>query len=293
MERLELKCSACGGNLNKIETLEDTYVCLHCGSREIIKQESAPVTNNITNNITTNVYNGVDGHQSECDKLIRAAESFIEDGKYEKAGHLLEKAKKINETDYRIWWLLVKTKLLYNIKNYSDGNYYKFERIRDDFNTACSFASKEEKSEIEKEYKLLCKKFNETNDEIIDIIPASFNPEKEYLKLIVCAIVSVLIEIIFLLLAVLNGSVWYVLILCLVAIVSSIILVKFYKERKLLKFIKGKERVDFDEITIYANDNELCNVLSYLITNNYLVGYKVERSYIIKVDESEIESEQD
>lgn len=117
MERLELKCSACGGNLNKIETLEDTYVCLHCGSREIIKQESAPVTNNITNNITTNVYNNTDIKKEEYEGLIKAAESFIENGEYVKAVSLLERAKKIITVEYRAWWLTVKAKMLYNINN--------------------------------------------------------------------------------------------------------------------------------------------------------------------------------
>ncbi len=301
MEKIELKCSSCGGNLHKVETLEDTYVCLHCGSREIIKQEAAPITNNITNNITTNVYNNADIKKEEYEGLIKAAESFIENEEYVKAVSLLERAKKITSVEYRAWWLSVKAKMLYNINNRFSKKRYVFEKIFEEYKMAYTFANDKERIILEKSYKNICLTCSKVYGETIEFLEPTFGKEKNLSSKLWLLIIAFVLSIVLLIIIFfINTTVFEMatnqnieallslLFLCLygLTIYLPFLLFKVFKECKLIEIIKQNEKIsviDKDLIEIYNNKQELIKVVTKLINKGYLTGYAIEKSVIVKI----------
>ena len=155
MERIKLTCSNCGGNLSKIETQKDTYICLHCGKQEIIKEEVVPTNYFINQNITKNIYGNEDFLDKKYYKFIETAEKFWKIGDYKKALSYINQAIQLDEGNYLGWWLSVKVKLTCNIYFYHIGFSYSKSSIEQDYKKAFAFADDNTKAQIKHEYDLL------------------------------------------------------------------------------------------------------------------------------------------
>ena len=89
MQKIEFKCSNCGGQLNPVETQKSVYICLHCGNREIIAQEMPSSNYYINQNITKNIYGNEQHLDDEYFKLIHTAEKFLQINEHKKASIVL------------------------------------------------------------------------------------------------------------------------------------------------------------------------------------------------------------
>ena len=185
MERIELNCTKCGGKLNKIETQKDTYICLHCGNKEIIKEETTTTNYYVNQNITKNIYGTEKLSEEDYYKLITNAEKFIKIKDYKKAISLTEQAKKIDEGNYLAWWISTKAKLLYDIEKketdkrilyFTDKRiiYFSIKSIEDDYKKAYAFAEDNVKIKIEEEYKDLYKQYAKLFEDANDYVEANF-----------------------------------------------------------------------------------------------------------------------
>ena len=158
----ELKCSSCGGQLAKIELEEDTYVCLHCGSKEIITDDVTNNNYNVTNNVTNHIYGNVSVDDDKSDNLnvkecIKKTEAYIKIKEYNRAYKMLNGLANDHPEEYMIWWLLSKTCLLARIEYFSKGLAFKFDATKYDeyYEKARLIASPEEIATFAGEYEKL------------------------------------------------------------------------------------------------------------------------------------------
>ena len=151
MEKIQLTCSSCGGKLMPIESKKDTYVCLHCGSQEIVTQEASKQNYYINQNIVKNIYGKEQPSEEDYFKLVKNAEKFAGVRDYQMALHFLDQAINIDPGNYLAWWVRVKIKLasnsnqpdgLLNIKRFSEKN------IEADYDKAYAFADNNQKAII-------------------------------------------------------------------------------------------------------------------------------------------------
>ena len=133
----DLKCNSCGGKLHKIETEDNTYICLHCGSKQVLEENVTNNSYNVTNNVVNHIYGEVNVNEekstkSDVDELIEKAEALIKIKEYDKAYKLLIILSNEYPGMYQIWWLLTKICLL-ACKRASAGVKYKFDYTRYNF----------------------------------------------------------------------------------------------------------------------------------------------------------------
>ncbi len=147
--KADLKCQNCGSTLSKIENEENTYVCLHCGSKQLIKEDN--IINHIQQHITKHVYNGDD-----YDEYIKNAETLMALNEFEKALPVLEKATAAKPADYYGWWLMVVVKFKIHKAALDPTNFFNYLEIEQDidssYENAYKLASDKQKKEIETQY---------------------------------------------------------------------------------------------------------------------------------------------
>ena len=299
MEKIELKCSNCGGALNKVETQKDMYVCLHCGNKEIIKEEKNTTNYYINQNITKNIYGKENNSNSDYFKLIENAEKFIKLEDYKMALKLLNQAKEVDPGHYLVWWLLVKSKILSNIKNKKENSfaiYYSLKNIENDYERVVSFVSDVERKEVEEEYKNLYKEYSQYCESANDYVEANLNKEKPidftvFIGLLIFSIMSIIIGLSVPFIIDEPGCFAF-LVVGLFLFVISILSGSITKDnKKIIEFIKQKQEISFDELMSFCkekteninNKEDLKNRVASLIREGYLVNYKIEKDFIIKV----------
>lgn len=312
MERIELKCSSCGGKLNKIETQKDTYVCLSCGNKEIIKEEEKATTYYINQNITKHIY-GNEAVEEDYYKIVKKAEDLIKIEEYKEAIKQLETAITIEVGNYLAWWLCAKAKLLFNLKNKTDNKlviYFSEKSIKADFNKAIKFINETEKVKIEHEFQKLYKEYSRLF-ELDTYVEANLGKEQNMTKRKIGIIIAVL------LFSLLSGLVAAFCIKSVLAdadaqnmdiigpascipvviIIDLIVLVAGFKginnDVKIIQFIKNHEECSFQEILNFCETNDILSIrdsedialkIVGLIKESYLVNYKIENGFVIKVN---------
>lgn len=155
-----LKCSSCGGKLAKIEMEENTYVCLHCGNKEVIENDVTNNNYNITNNVVNHIYGNVEVEKAETSSGMsfteykERVEGFITIKEYKQAYDLLIELSKELPMQYLIWWYLAKVCLLARQDYLKNGTYHYFDVFKHKafYEKACILASSKEREDIEKEY---------------------------------------------------------------------------------------------------------------------------------------------
>ena len=302
MEKIELKCSNCGGALNKVEAQKDMYVCLHCGNKEIIKEEKNTTNYYINQNITKNIYGKENNSNSDYFKLIENAEKFIKLEDYKMAFKLIEQAKDIDPGHYLVWWLSAKVKILSNIKDKETGNFftgprYSIKNIEEDCKKSIAFASEEQRKLIEEEYQELCKEYSQYSEGSDVYVKETIGEEKpvsyvgffvllslSFVYLVLGIVMPITEEESFLSFLSFFGGFLLVLALILWA--------KLKSDKKIISFIKTKEKVSFIELFDYCQESKIQIIedikklkkrVVNLIENGNLVNYKIEKDFIIKV----------
>ncbi|MBQ3213617.1 MAG: hypothetical protein IJB10_01205 [Clostridia bacterium] len=310
MERIELNCTKCGGKLNKIEKQKDTYICLHCGNKEIIKEETTSNNYYVSQNITKNIYGTEKLSEEDYYKLITNAEKFIKIKDYKKAISLAEQAKKIDEGNYLAWWISTKAKLLYDIeKKETDKRtiYFSIKSIEDDYKKAYSFAEDNVKNEIEEEYKDLYKRFSVLFENATTYVEANFE-EKDINNKIKAMTISGYIVLaiavfcgIFMLAKQIDDLLAVMVIFFFVGIILLFSTRTTKDSKKIIEFIKKNEKVSFDELLSFCEKSlksfnrvsmiekkvlieALNKRISDMIREGFLTGYKIENYFIIKVE---------
>lgn len=305
MEKIELKCSNCGGALNKVETQKDMYVCLHCGNKEIIKEEKNTTNYYINQNITKNIYGKENIVEEDYFKIIENAEKFIKVEDYKMAFKLIEQAKDIDPGHYLVWWLSAKVKILSNIKDKETGEFftgpgYSIKNIEEDCKKAIAFASEEQRKLIEEEYQELCKEYSQYSEDVNDHVEANIGKERNLQKASKIIVSFIIATIIFLM----GGIILSIFlknedILLSFVFFSWIFIIIFVSVNsyirnniKIIEFIKQKQEISFEELFKYCEEiniqtlkdiNSLKKRVVNLIENGNLVNYKIEKDFIIKV----------
>ncbi len=171
MEKINLTCEGCGSTLSKIEAEQDTYICLHCGRRNIIKETKSITNNNVQINqhIVKNIYGT---EKEEFSELYMQGRAFLKIKEYKKAFRSFTKAVKINPSHYESWWELARVSVVLKEQGVMGLklDYVKY------YSNAITFAPEEEKAKIEKEYKNLTPKTHYSND--MSNLPANFKYKK-------------------------------------------------------------------------------------------------------------------
>lgn len=105
MPVVQAKCTSCGANL-QVDSSSDTAICPYCKSAYIVEKA---INNYNTSVKIDNLSADVVNIQSEnnIENQIKAAETFIQLRKYNKAIELLEPLTEKYPFDYRTWWGLV------------------------------------------------------------------------------------------------------------------------------------------------------------------------------------------
>ena len=171
----DLKCNSCGGQLHKIETEENTYICLHCGSKQVLEENITNNNYNVTNNVVNHIYGEVNvkgtvedtsGVQNDFVK----AEALIKIKEYEKAFYMLLDISEENPHIWKVWWLLSKTSLLASESFWIEDSEYDFDRdlYEEHFEKAMALAPETSKMEIEKEYKQLVKNYEKAMNGVVE-----------------------------------------------------------------------------------------------------------------------------
>ncbi|MBQ9792960.1 MAG: hypothetical protein IJW32_04385 [Clostridia bacterium] len=305
MEKIELKCSNCGGALNKIETQKDTYVCLHCGNKEIIKEEKGNTNYYINQNTTKNIYGKENIVEEDYFKLIENAEKFIKVEDYKMAFKLIKQAKDIDPGHYLVWWLSAKAKLLSNIKDKETGDLfagpgYSIKNIEEDCKKAIAFASEKQREFIEEEYQELYKEYSQYCEDANDYVEANIGKERNLQKTSKIIVGFIIAAIIFLMSGIIlsiflkNEDVLltFVFIGWIIIIISVVVNAYIRNNIKIIEFIKQKQEISFEDLFKYCEElniqtlkdiNSLKNRVANLIENGNLVNYKIEKDFIIKV----------
>lgn len=305
MERVKLDCPNCGSTLNKIETQKDTYVCLHCGHKEIIKKEDMPTNYYINQTITKNIYGNEKLSEEDYYKLVKNAEKYISIEEYRKAVALTNKAKKIDEGNYLAWLLSAKSKLLYNIKNKEEENvvlYYPMSSINKDYNKAYGFAEDGMKGKIEEELQPLIAEYSSYLEDEEDSEPAKPVDLNKAIKTIhiVCSVIAIyFIAIIIVLLCLIEEKdvcASLSVFLGIVFVIWSCVIIDLKRKKKIVEYIKSRDRVAIEElynlfhhgvITLkYAElskvaKNEFKRDINQLM-ERYIFGYKIDGEYVVK-----------
>ena len=167
----DLKCNSCGGQLHKIETEENTYICLHCGSKQILEENIVSNTYNVTNNIVNNIYGEINVNGPKKIKLekkneldikqeIDNIEGLIKLREYSSAYRNLMRLSKKYTANYQIWWLLSKVCLLVDIESWSNRSecYIDCEQESNYYEKAKLLANESELVKINDEHKSLVEK---------------------------------------------------------------------------------------------------------------------------------------
>ena len=299
MEKIELKCSNCGGILNKIETQKDTYVCLHCGNKEIIKEEAKTTNYYINQNITKNIYGSEkEPTTEEFFKLIKNVEKFIKIEDYKLALKQVKQAKEIDAGNYIVWWFSAKIKLLSNIKNKENGGVfiaYSTKGIEDDYKKAMAFASEEERENFEEEYKDLYKQYAKFFEDANEYVEAQYGEEDKSDNKI-ASILMMIVAIISIIAGIFIALYVEIAAICLsfYGFIFFIIAISIYKSGlnngKIINFIKSKEKLSFEEIysfcereKISLDYKDLNKKIAEFIENRNLTYYKIENGFIIRV----------
>lgn len=302
MSVIDLKCNNCGSSLSKIENEKNTYICLHCGSKQIIKSDEYKISNNyqINQNIVKNIYGS---EKEEYIELIQKGETYLKLKEYKKALEYFKRATDENPSNYYGWWMLAKTKIIKKIEainkfflNFENTNSFSSKVFKKEYENALKLANEQEKQQIINEFQALTKDFEIYNDDskTEDNIDAVFGNGKDYgsvqyvggFTLLFLAIgmlvVALLVEKAFLA---------YTIILFLI----SLIIFSLTSQRvKLLKYIKTKEKLSLKEMMAYMRadyydeyaQERFLRLLRMLIEEEYLCNYKYENEMLIRVSKN-------
>ena len=187
----DLKCNSCGSQLHKIENEENTYVCLHCGNKQVLEDN---VTNNsytVTNHVVNNIYGNVTvDDQNEGAVTIQKVKTYIKLKEYKKAYEFLIELVAESPELSELWWLLSKVSLMAYIEYLSKGMHAGFDtsKYEDYYNKAKTVGGSEEIKAIELEYSELKSKL----DELIEKRKKVYTLKPLYTALIVTAIIVTL-----------------------------------------------------------------------------------------------------
>ncbi len=293
MKSIDLKCNNCGATLTKIETDENTYICTHCGNKQIIKEEKKVNENNyvINQNITKNIYGN---DKSEYMELIAKAETYIKLEDYKKAIEVAKKAVDDNPANYLGWWILTKAKILHNKKSQTKTSIitnFKLLKYEEDYKKALKLANEEETNIINEEYAELTKHLDiadlvESKD--INNIPANMGKKRKVHEFLLLFIMSTLLSVTLFTGIILSKETSQVaIILPSISLVFSIFTFGLWiQDIKFVKFIEQKDKVTVQELMNFSkinNKNYTLRRILRLINNNNLIGYElVKGEYLIK-----------
>ena len=160
----DLKCNSCGSNqLHKIESEANTYVCLHCGNKQVVEENTTNNSYNVTNHIVNNVYGEVKvtGDISQDDdsnaSLLQKVDALIKLNDHDRAYKMLIKLSNDNPEMYQVWWLLTKVSMNAYKGHLTKKTYYHFDytSYEEFYEKAKVLANEEQVREMDEEYKTL------------------------------------------------------------------------------------------------------------------------------------------
>ncbi|MBR3890480.1 MAG: hypothetical protein IKJ30_00230 [Bacilli bacterium] len=173
---VDLKCNSCGSNqLHKIETEDNTYICLHCGNKQVVEENITNNRYNVTNNIVNNVYGEVkvsgdiqSGDEPSND--LQKIDALIKLGEYDRAYAALIKATNENPEMYQFWWMLTKVCMSAYKGHLTKKISYRFDytvpAYEGFYEKSKILANEEQIKEISKEYEILNKEIQEAKAKI-------------------------------------------------------------------------------------------------------------------------------
>ncbi len=271
----KLKCKECGGKLVKIQSEVNTYVCLYCGSKHVIK----PEIHNIVSPKTNTYSNSID-----YDEFIQKGITFINLSEYNKAIDVFTKCIDSKPQEYKAWWLRAKAKFLSLHGSFAYGNSQTLYDYSKDFNNAKKLCPPSERSILEEDWNQLVMGGVSESD-------AEFYSEAVIKKgLAIAAIVPLVIGIILICLSQAFLST-FLIILSIIAFILSLVLF-INSKNYVLHILKTRKKTTLKEVMIMYNskieDKEKCEIVKQKIEkwikNGKLKGYKFDGETITKIE---------
>lgn len=147
--KISLKCDTCGATLSAVEGEKDTYICSHCGHKQLIKEDQVHLHQNVIKTVYGN-------DKPSFDEYLEKAKTFVSLKEYKKAISVLNDAINDTPSDYRGWWYLANVYMTHhketlNIDNFDSSDTYEDE-IEDNLDKAMTLATDEERQIIIKGY---------------------------------------------------------------------------------------------------------------------------------------------
>ncbi|MBR4270527.1 MAG: hypothetical protein IKQ31_02505 [Clostridia bacterium] len=281
----KLKCDECGGELTKTQSDDNTYICLYCGNKVVVKPEIHNINNNTTQNITKNIY-GNDGLDYE--ELIKNGIAFINLGDFAKAIQVFSKCIDSDPTNYKAWWLRAKAKLLAQrssefLEKYAYSDYEK------DFNNAKKVCPTSDLKRIEEDWYQLINGYSPDEYDI-------YQKAKTKKGLSIVSIVFIIVGLVSFWgtlndYSMENSEKILMIIFGAACIISSVI---FFIISKLfvIKTIKKHNEISLKDIMILYNKkyesveehNKIKQKIENWIANGKLLGYKFDGEKVYKID---------
>lgn len=293
--KISLKCDSCGATLSPAQDEKDTYVCSHCGHKQLVKEDQV----HIHQNIVKTVYN----NKPEFEEYLEKSKTFVSLKEYSKAIDVLNDAINDTPSDFRGWWYLANVymtmyKESLNAKNFDSSDTCEDE-IDENLDKAMQLATDEErqciiqgyqdwKEDVDKKLATFEKKKYGKNT----YVPANYKKCFLPVGFKFYGVISLPI-IVFIITLIINVKLSYIIglsVFAVLALVALFLAIKYETLMTLKREIKKYRLIGVDELKSNLNFNEnnrfrrksVMKSVKELIEQRDLIGYELKYGRIIK-----------
>lgn len=293
--KITLKCENCGAVLNLAENENDTYVCSHCGQKQLIKEDQIHLHQNVIKTVYENKYT--------FEEYLDKAETFIALKDYKKAFDVIDDAITDCPEDYRGWFAKAKVHMAIYEEELSIDNFCSSDTNEDDIeeylDKAFILADDTQKAEINDFYKKWQERLEPKlkafeKKKLGKNIYVEANFKKSWCPLKLQFYATICVPIIALIVPIILGTTVTLIvglsIFAVFAVLALLSCVTLEKKLTLVKVIKKYRLIGLEELKGVLIEYgsrfrslDLAKQIRQLIEERQLVGYEIKYGRIKKV----------